>query len=119
MAVKARMKFRSDIPWKLEHKMITKWGFTILSRNKDANELVVQKVQKSNWQPEVLENGELPMDVQAELIKRCNNIVNMFSEPEQHLTVIRIRLHNISLTLPPLQQQFVKDWSDRNCGEDQ
>jgi len=117
MPVKARLKFRGEIPWDLEHRLIAKYGFRVQQRN--GREWFIVDKHKSNFEPEVLVNGELPEAIQNELIKRCNTICDQFNDPERHLDVIRIRLQNICLTLPPLQRKFVKEWTDRNLVEDQ
>lgn len=116
MAVKAKLKFRGDLPWELEHKLCTKLGFRIYSRcQKDW--LIVEKVDHG-WKPEVLVNGELPEDIRNTLIKRCNTIVNHFLDPDAHAYTIRTRLNNIAATLPPLQRKFVHDWITRNIEGD-
>lgn len=117
MVVKAKIKFRGDMPWRLESMLINKLGFRVFSRSQK-DWMILEKV-KSTFKPEVLINGELPEDVQTMLIKRCNNIVNQFDEPELHLDSLRTRLHNMSQTLPILQCKYVQEWSERNLKENQ
>lgn len=116
MAVKAKLKFRGDMAWDLEHKLLTKYGFIIHSR--DRREWVVVEKRKSNFVPEVLVNGELPEEVQNTLNKRCITIVNHFDDPDAQLYIIRTRINNMSQTLPPLQRKYVQDWVERNVKED-
>lgn len=115
MAVKAKLKIRGDIPFQLEHKLCTKLGFRVFSRN-HPEWVIVEKIQRP-WQAEVLVNGELPEEIQNSLIKRCNNIVGQFIDPDAYATTIRMRLDNIARTLPPLQRKFVHDWIERNVDD--
>lgn len=117
MPVLAKIKFPGNLPWTMEHKLITKGGFKVFSRQ--GQEWLIVEKRTSTWKPEVLVNGELAEDIQASLIKRCNTVVDQFHEPEIHMKSVRIRLTNISLTLPPLQRKFVQEWMIRNCKEDQ
>jgi hypothetical protein len=118
VAIKARVKFRGDIPWELEHKLISRFNFRVSERC--SNDFVVmEKPNSAKPKLEVLVNGKLPMHIQEELVRRCHTIVNHFTDPESHLAVIKIRLHNIGLTLPPIQRKFVEDWATANLKEDQ
>lgn len=116
MAIKARMKFRGDIRYDLEHKLITKFGFRVFSRL-HREWIIVEKV-KSNFQPEVLTNGELDEETQKTLTKRCITIVNHFSDPDKSEYMIRVRIMNMANTLPPFQKKFVHDWIALNIGEE-
>lgn len=117
MATKAKLKFRGDISYELEHKLCTRFGFKIYSRQ-GREWIIVEKI-KPAFQLEVLVNGELPEDIQKRLLNQCNNIVNMFQDPNAHMFIIRTRLRNIMLTMPPQQKKFVEAWIDRNLQEDQ
>lgn len=117
MAIKAKLRFRGDMPWALEHKLITRYGFRVFARSK-TEWLIVEKI-KTNFKPEVLVNGELAEDIQATLIKRCNTIINHFAKPDEQEYVIRVRIANMAATLPPLQRKFVNEWVIRNIGEDE
>lgn len=116
MAVKAKLKFRGDMPFTLEHKLLTKLGFRVVSRVGSAH-VIVEKMTKSNFKPEVLINGELPEDVVNMLIKRCNTVVGHFKDPDASKLVIELRLRNIAKTLPLLQGKYVEDWITRNLSE--
>jgi len=116
MATRAKLKFRGDMPWYLEHKLMTKYGFRVHSR-KNPEWLIVEKL-KPTWTPEILTNGELPEETQNTLIRRCNTIVNQFNDPVAHIITLRIRVDNMAKTLPPIQRKFVQDWAERNLGDD-
>ncbi len=117
MAVKARLKFRHDLHYELEHRLVHKYGFVIFSRLKDRF-LVLEKQQRT-WQPEVLVNGALPEDVQNELIGRCNKVMEQFLDPDAYAHTIKIRLNNIAATLPPQQRRFIHEWISRNIEKDE
>ncbi len=119
MAVRARLKFNGHMPWALESKLINKLGFRVQSRN-GKEWLIVEKVDDRKPIPfEVLINGRLPEDVQNQLLKRFNNILNQFAHPEEHLGVIKMRIENIIRTLPKHQAKFAEEWVERNLKEDQ
>jgi hypothetical protein len=80
--------------------------------------MVVEKIAPPKFAAEVLVNGELPEETQAELLRRCNNIYGMFKDPVRHADIIKTRLHNIGLTLPPYQRKFVEDWTERQLKAD-
>lgn len=108
MPVKAKLRLRPDTPFKLEHRLVTKGGFKVFSR-KPNEWIILEKRSKPAFK--VIE-GELAEDIKKTLLDRCNNIINMFSEPELHIGVIRRRLENVCLTLSPLQRDFVHKWMD-------
>lgn len=112
MATKAKMKFRGDIPHWLEHKLVNKYGFRVFSRLH--NEYLIVEKLKSSFQPEVLVNGELPNEIQLNLIKRCNTIMGHFNDPIANAYLIRLRIGNVANTLPPIQKKFVHEWLERN-----
>ena len=112
MAVKAKLKFRGDMPWELELKLINKYGFRVATRE-HKQWVIVEKI-KSNFKPEVLVNGELEEEVTNNLIKRCNVIMGHFKDPIAQAYMIRVRLNNVAATLPPQQRKFVHEWIERN-----
>lgn len=116
MAIKAKLKFRGDMPWALEQKLIRHFGFRVFQRG-GREFMIVEKV-KPAFKAEVLVNGELPEDIQNSLNKRCTTIVNHFLDPDSHEPEIRIRLNNIAKMLPPLQQKYIKDWIMSQFGSD-
>lgn len=116
MAIKAKLKFKGDMPYWLENKLILKGGFAICSRH-NREWIIVDKV-KPPFKAEVLINGELPEDIRNDLTKRCNTIVNHFLDPDSHKIAIKLRLGNMANLLPQLQGQFVREWIKNNVDED-
>lgn len=117
MAIKAKLKLSGDLPWSLEHKLISSGGFKVFSR-RPKEWVILEKLKPSNFQPTVID-GKLDPVVVGDLLRRCNNICNMFHEPELHTRVIRMRLNNICLTLSPLERDFVQQWMNEFVVEDQ
>lgn len=116
MAIKAKLKFRGDMPWELEHDLCYKYGFNVYSRKHPEWVILEKRIQ--SFVPEVLVNGELPEEVQTVLTKRCNTIVNQFIDPDNHEKVIRMRITHMAGTLPAHQRKFVLDWLERNFGKE-
>lgn len=116
MAIKAKLKFKGDMPWELEKKLINKFGFRVFQRG-GREFMIVEKV-KPMFKPEVLVNGELPEDIQNNLNKRCTTIVSHFLDPDANEPLIRIRLGNLANCLPPLQKKYIKDWIVSQFGEE-
>lgn len=116
MALKARLRYPSDLPWDMEYKLINQGGFRVFSRDKINNWVIFEKdietVPSHNF--EVLINGELPEDVQLGLRRRCNSVVSLYLEPEAHIEKIRTRLNNIAATLPKHRKKFVLLWIQNN-----
>jgi hypothetical protein len=116
MPIKAKIKLRHGVSWDLERSLVTTGKFRVFSRM-PGQFVIFEKLKPQPPKLEVLVDGELPPEVRLELLQRCNNIVNTFIE--LHVHVIRKRLENICLTLPPLQREFVQKWMDKYVVEDQ
>lgn len=129
MPIKCRYRFHGHIPFALEHKLISKYGFRVHSRNQGKwviyekeVKLVKQKTDEDliiDDDPPVemtLKNPEayIPWDRQGELIRRCNAVVDYFLDPYGSARQIRTRLNNFAQVLNPVEAQFVRDWADRN-----
>jgi hypothetical protein len=119
MKVKAKIKFRGDLPWKMESLLVNKFGFYVYSRKKigDENWVILEKREQPK-KFEVLVQGELPDHTKEELEERCRKIVNLWLDPDAHKDVIRTRVNNMAATLPPHQRKFVHDWVADNLSED-
>ncbi len=119
MAIKAKIKFNANIPFPLEQKLMNKFGFRIAQRA-GREWFIVEKIRSGiqGKHLEVLVNGELPEEIQNNLRKRCNTIVNHFNDPDAHKDVIENRLKVVASLLPPRQKQFILDWIKNNVNDD-
>ena len=139
MALKAKLRFRDNLPWETERVLFNRFGFRIHAR-KMHEYLIVEKqalpravrnklqvieggksapVSQAVQAPTIVLENKLPVHTVADLMKRINNICNMFPNQRQEQTyVIRTRLNNICQTLPREEANFVRDWMEENMPED-
>lgn len=111
------LKFRSTLPFHLESMLVNKFGYAVEQRVQGQYIIFTShspKETKSNIIRPAAFAVNISIARQAELIRRCDNIVDMFPDPYNQEKAIRTRLHNMSQTLPPYEQQLVIDYMDDN-----
>lgn len=113
---KCRLKFKPDIPWDREYKLVNEAGFRIYARKRGDFVIFEKDVPKFTPQHtlELLTDGQLPEHIQLALRKRCNAVVALYLSPEENVEAIKARLENIATTLPPHQMRFIKMWIQNN-----
>lgn len=119
MLIKTRLRFKNDIPWTMERKLIVEGGFRVFSRNHQDNWMILEKeltapLKESPHGFDVLVNGELDKPIQDKLRKQLNSIVSLYEFPEKNETAIRARINNVKMTLPKYQKKFVELWVQNN-----
>lgn len=115
--IKARLKFKYNVPIGLELALTQKYGFTFHSRK--AHEWVMfVKYGEDLGSGKDINYHDLPNEVQNDLTRRCNRIYGTFVEPEKHNKVIAQRCRNMARTLEPKQREWVLAWVRRNCNVD-
>ena len=122
MAIKCRYKITGHLPFAVENRLVTKYGFRIHSRSVGQWVIIERDVrtQRNPKQLPAVQNVQadpeppLPWDTQHRLIKRCNEIVDFFVDPYNSKRAIKQRLHNMSQRLSPPEQEFVVQWTEDN-----
>lgn len=113
--IRAKLKFRDDLSWELEKKLMHKFGFTLYGR-KMKDYIIVQKFKpmRTLLIADAAGQLQLPGMVKQELDRRINNIMGMFQDNITHRAVLRNRFHNVCQTMPPEQAAYVQQWVDDN-----
>lgn len=111
---KRQLKFKSDIPLRLEYALVNRFGFNFVSRKK--NEWVIYEREVK---PGYVDFSDLKEDVITDLTRRVNRIVMSFEQPEEHLVQIKARCTNLARTLTPKQRAWVMDWIKRVIDEEE
>lgn len=109
------LRFKSDMPFALESKLIHRYGYVIQQRKPgEYIEFVFnpKPIDKDNVVK--LFPNPIPADRRKELMIRCDNIVDFFSDPYNSQRAVRTRLHNMSQTLNAQERQFVLEYMDEN-----
>lgn len=121
-----KLKFTSKLPFALESKLVTKLGYAVEKRVPNESIHFIQRtilpkviknlVPTSSVNVHAVIGPSLSLsDIQqAELMRRCDNIVDFFPDPYNQGKAIRQRLHNMSQTLSVSERQFVLDYMDDN-----
>lgn len=125
-----KLKFTSKLPFHLESKLVSKMGYAVEKRVPNESIHFIQRTTPtkpvlalmasnptvktviSHIDGRIVANSDLSDLRQAELIRRCDNIVDYFPDPYNSTKAIRQRLHNMSQTLSIPERQFVLDLMD-------
>lgn len=123
------LKVRDDIPVYLEARLQNKWGFLVQKKLTESKYILFGKPYISDKEPEKpaviaptnndnkvipLFQNKLTKFEQAALERRCENIVNFFTDPYNSVVPIRTRLHNMSQKLTEAERQYIIDYMDDN-----
>lgn len=134
------LKTKSTIPFPLEHRLTTHWGYTIdkrvfnqgtenyilfrksyVSDKKDDNDDGVKRtirasVEDTNVVPFDLSTKDVGLSKyrRTQLENRCDNIVSFFPDPYNVPQAVRARLSIIQQTLLPDEVKFVQNYMDEN-----
>lgn len=117
----ATIKFQYSLPMWMEKKLENFYGFETVDRV--YNQYIIMRKKKPNQEPVsrvpkkatslINPKSDLSLTKQAELLKRCDNIVEFFPEPYSAVPAVRTRLHNMMQHLKTLaERQFVQDFMD-------
>jgi hypothetical protein len=112
--LKRRIKFKADIPLRLEYALVNRFGFQYFARKK--NEWVIYE---RTINPGHVDFSDLADDIVTDLTRRVNRIVSSFENPEEHLPQIKTRCTNLARTLTPKQRAWVLDWIRRVIDEEE
>lgn len=110
------LKFRSSLPWDAERRLVDKYGYDLVKREYNTGYYFLFRKRAPKMGPEVDigdKHKNLSITQQAELMKRCDNIVDFFEKPYDHVSAVRIRLHNMCQGLKTVaERQFVAEFID-------
>lgn len=125
-------KAHNTMPFNLEHRLIDKWGFAVVSRvdgdytvltkkymsDKDIclKKTIRASVNETNVIAPVFGNRfpKLSQQQQKKLEQRCDNIVNFFPDPFSQPESVRARLKIMMQKLDENEAEFVLDYMDEN-----
>lgn len=123
MSAQARrvLKFKPTMPLALESKLVNKYGYAVEQR---IHGQFISFVQSAVIRPTSSVSSAtvfrptfgsvVSVARQAELMQRCDNIVDFFPDPYNQGGAIRTRLHNIAQTLPLAERKFIQEYMDDN-----
>lgn len=124
------LTLRYDIPMWMEQKLIHFYGFKKGEQKynqyhkfiRQKGESKFQKSRKMTMQEKIehpvtcgliRSNPDLSITVQAELLRRIDNVVSFFKKPYDHVPAVRQRLHNLMQGLKTqAERDFVHDFME-------
>lgn len=121
------LKFRHDLPFYLEMRLINKIGYHIQSRvfketitfaRSDTFAGKLKPIEHPKPLDPPLSAG-LSEEKCAELEKRCDRICNQFADPYNMAKPIIQRLANIAQGLPRAEQEYIDEYIMENFPEEE
>lgn len=143
-AIKARLKFKDGLPWKLQKHITDKYGFvydervfekhvilkkpaafimghppargTMIPTVGSAADKVATFLAPTQQQPSLplVTSDQLTANDKIELGRKCMAIKANFHDPETSAAMIRFRIGEMARPLNREQKNFCQEWVDRN-----
>lgn len=113
MNKKVMLRFREDIPARLEDALVD-FGFIFFGRRK-GHWIMYEKVMipENNTDKAVLSAG-----VQKTLTRRLNSVVDSYVDPYSNIPAIRSRCMTIADSLPKDQRDWVVNWIETTVDDE-
>ena len=115
MPIRAKIKFRGDLPLRIEMNLVHKFGFTVYSRLK--GQYVIFLKMNYGDKKKIIDGydfTEMSEVKRVELTKRCVRIVAWYEDPSKHIKQIHLRLNYATNELPPIERAFMLHWLHTN-----